>query len=262
MRLLHPTVLVVVASTLLLGQARPAPETVLAAGSHVVPPPRGYHFSDGQTYVFSVQWHMFTAGVANVKIDRVGAEQRVSTWGDSTGFVNSVYKIHDRAESFFDPKTFCSLRVNKHVEEGRRKRDAQIRFDYAQRKSILDESNLNNGEVKHVLNDIPGCVTDVVSGFFYVGSLPLQPGFEQTFPVNDGGKTVDVRATVEAREQIKVPAGTFQTIRVKAEPESGPLKGKAAVSVWYTADANHTPVQMRSKLGWGALTFRLQRIEK
>jgi len=30
--------------------------------------------------------------------------------------------------------------------------------------------------------------------------------------------------------------------------------------VWYTDDANRIPVQMRSKLGWGTLLFRLQKI--
>jgi hypothetical protein len=49
---------------------------------------------------------------------------------------------------------------------------------------------------------------------------------------------------------------------VVAEPITGPLKGKAKVWAWFTDDANHTPVQMRAKLRWGTLLFRLQRIEK
>jgi len=82
-----------------------------------------------------------------------------------------------------------------------------------------------------------------------------------TFPINDG-KTTLVQAVVDKREQVKVPAGTFQTVRVSAEAISGPLKGKGDVQVWFTDDSNHTPVQMKSKLGWGSLLFRLQRIDK
>ena len=66
---------------------------------------------------------------------------------------------------------------------------------------------------------------------------------------------------MEGREQIKVPAGSFHTVRVHAEAISGTLKGKGYVTVWYTDDQNHTPVQMRAKLGWGTLLFRLQRLE-
>jgi hypothetical protein len=59
-----------------------------------------------------------------------------------------------------------------------------------------------------------------------------------------------------------VPAGTFQTVRVKVEAISGALQGKGTIWVWFTDDVNRTPVQMRSKLGWGTLLFRLQTIEK
>jgi hypothetical protein len=34
------------------------------------------------------------------------------------------------------------------------------------------------------------------------------------------------------------------------------------VWVWYTDDAAHIPVQMRARLFWGTLTFRLNRIER
>ena len=69
-------------------------------------------------------------------------------------------------------------------------------------------------------------------------------------------------ATVEKREQIKVPAGTFSAVQVAAVATSGPLQSKGKVWVWYSEDPNHTPVQMRVKLAWGTLLFRLQRIEK
>jgi N6-adenosine-specific RNA methylase IME4 len=92
--------------------------------------------------------------------------------------------------------------------------------------------------------------------------LSLQPGGVNSFQINDGGRTTEVIARVEGREQVKVPAGTFQTVRVRAEPVTGALKGKGTIWAWYTDDANHIPVQMRSKLGFGTLLFRLQQVEK
>ena len=243
----------------------PAPtgSSVSAAPSaQIVPPPPSYRFPDGQSYFYGVEWHLFNAGNATVKLETTGAEQRVTAFGDSAGVVSVLFKVHDRFESAFEARTFCSLRVNKHTEEGKRQHETAVRFDYARRKSVLNDKNLKNGEGKQLENDIPGCVTDVISGFYYLASLPLQPGNTYTFPINDGGKTTEVMANVEAPEQVKVPAGTFQTVRVKAEPVSGPLKGKGSIWVWFTNDPNHTPVQMRSKLGWGTLLFRLQRIEK
>jgi hypothetical protein len=225
----------------------------------ISPPPPGHRFADGRTYVYSVEWRMFTAGTARVNMEPAGASKRVIAIEDSAGLVDVIYKIHDRFEALFDPRTFCSLHISKHSEEGSRKRQTEIAFDYARGKSVLDEKNLKTGELKHVENDIPLCVTDLLSVFYYIASLPLQPGDTYTFAVNDGGKTSEIAARVEAREQVNVPAGTFQTVRVEAEPVTGFLKGKAKVWVWFDADAEHAPVQIRSKLKWGTLLFKLQR---
>ena len=205
---------------------------------------------------------MFTAGTAKITLQADGAEQRVIATAVSSGFVNALYKVSDHFEALFDPHKFCSLGVSKHSEEGSRARQVELHFDYSRGKVVEDEKNLKTGESKHVENDIPGCVTDVLSGFYYLSSLPLQEGNSYSFPINDGGKTTAVTLRVEAREQVKVPAGTFQTLRVKAEPTSGALKDKGTVWTWYTADGNRTPVQMRSKLGWGTLLFRLLRVER
>jgi len=253
------------AVSLLLAQGtrRIPPATIgTAPGPRIVPPPPGYRFPNGQSYVYGVEWHLFNAGTATVRMDSADVQERVTAIGDSAGFVNTFLKVHDFFEARFDPRTFCSLHVSKHLEEGSRKGQTELAFDYVHHKSVLDDKNLKKGESRHTENDIPGCVTDVVSGFYYLASLPLQPGTFNTFVVSDGVRTTDVTAYVEARDQVKVPAGSYRTVRVKAEPVSGPLKGKTAILVWFSDDPNHIPVQMRSKLGWGTLVFRLQRLGK
>ena len=134
-------------------------------------------------------------------------------------------------------------------------------FDYAQRKGRVDVRDLKTSQTSHKEFDIPSCTTDMVSAFFYVASLPLAPGYSHVFPVNDNGKTIDAKVEVESRDKIKIPMGEFQTLRVKAEPVSGPMKDKAVLWVWFTDDARHMPVQMKSKLGWANLSFQLQKAD-
>ena len=233
-----------------------------APSAQIFPPPPGYKFPSGQTYVYSVEWHLFNAGTATVGLNSDGGQNRVNATAESAGVVNTLYKVHDHFEATFDPHTFCSLSINKHTEEGPHKRDTRVKFDYNQKKALLEEKNLKTGEQKKEQTDLPGCITDVITGFYYLASLPLQPGYRSIVPINGGGKTTVAEARVETREQIKVPAGTFQTVRVQVEAISGPLQGKGSVLVWYSDDANHVPVQMRSKLGWGTLLFRLQKIDR
>jgi hypothetical protein len=239
----------------------PTIATTVVPASQIMSPSPAYHFPDGRRYVYSVEWHLFTAGTATVKMEQVGQERKVTAVGDSSGIVNALYSVHDRFEAYFDPRTFCSLRVLKHSEEGSRKRETQIRFDYSRHQGVLDERNLKTAEVKHAENDIPACATDVITGFYYLASLPLRPGETYIFPVNDGGKSADVSARVEAKDRIKTPAGTFQSLRVAGEALSGKLQGKGKILVWFTDDVNRTPVQIRAKLGWGTLLFRLQKMD-
>src|ERR1700691_4676661 len=242
-------------------QQGPPMATIGSAPVQVVPPHPNYAFPDGRSYVYSAEWHLITAGIGVVRMEVAGKERKVTATAESSGAVNVVFPVHDHFESHFDPRTFCSLSIVKHSEEGAHKRETSIHFDYAGKKSTLDEKNLKTGETKHVENDLDSCATDVITGFYYVQSLPLKMGATYEFPISDG-KTAIVRATVEKREQVKVPAGTFSAVLVSAEAISGSLKSKGKVWAWFTDDASHIPVQMRAKLGWGTLLFRLQRIDK
>jgi len=228
----------------------------------IVAPPATYQFLEGSNFAYAVEWHFFTAGTATIHVEGSGAEKHVAATADSAGVVNMLYTVRDRFQSAVDPKTFCSLSISKLAEEGSHKRQTEIRFDYARRKSVLEEKNLKTNASKTVENDIPRCVTDVLSGFYYLGSLPLAPGNVYLFPVNDGNKTAIVRAEVEGKDAVKTPSGTYSTIRVRVETTSGALRGKGSLWIWYTEDERHTPVQMRAKMGWGTLMFRLQSIEK
>jgi hypothetical protein len=239
-----------------------APSPAIERASRIQPTPPGYKFPDGQTYVYEVEWRLWNAGTATLRVDPAGAEQHVRGTGDALGFVALLYKVHDTFDSYFDPQTFCSARIQKHTEEGSRRVENTNRFDYQRRKAVLQQTNLRKGDTKRVEHDIPDCVTDVISAIFYVQSLPLVAGAAYEFPLNDGGETVDVKVNVEAREEIKTPSGTFRTVRVQPEASKGPLKDRGHIWVWYTDDASHIPVQMRARMFWGTLTLRLARVEK
>jgi hypothetical protein len=232
-----------------------------AQQSRILPSPASFHLPENQKLTYSVEWHMLNAGATTILLTPSNSAEHLHSTADTAGFTNKIFPVHDTFDADFDPHTFCTKSVSRHSEEGSRRLDRKIVFDYTNAKSHVDDYDLKAGKRKHIDTDIPPCVTDVVTGFFYASSLPLTPGFSETFPVNDGGKTTDVRIEVEGHNRIKVPSGDFETVRVKAEPVSGPLKGKGTLWVWFSDDARHLPVQMKSKLGFANLLFQLQRIE-
>jgi uncharacterized protein DUF3108 len=234
----------------------------IIAAPYIARPRNGFQFPLGQTYVYSAQWRVFNAGIATLRMEKAGRENRVVGTADASGAVAVLYHVQDRLESFFDPSTFCSRNISRHTEEGFRRVENTITFDYQRGKAVLDQKNLKKNETRHEEHDIPGCVTDILSGIYYAGSLPLEPGRSFSFPLNDGGATVNVNLRVEAREQVKTLAGTFNTVRVQPEASSGVLKDKGKIWIWYSDDGAHIPVQMRARMYWGTLTFTLLKIEK
>jgi hypothetical protein len=245
----------------------PSPPGVPAEQSEMVAPsitrPRAdYQFPVGQTYVYGAEWRVFNAGIATLRMEKAGQENRIVATADAAGTISLLYHVQDRLESFFDPLNFCSHNTSRHTEEGFRRVESNITFDYQRGKALLDHKNIKKKESKHEEHDIPGCVTDMLSSVYYVASLPLLPGKTYSFPINDGGATLTVLVHVEEREQVKTPAGTFKTIRVQPETASGALRDKGKIWVWYSDDAARIPVQMRARMAWGTLTFSLLRVDK
>ena len=125
----------------------------------------------------------------------------------------------------------------------------------------LNERNLLKNTSKKQDGQIPACVIDSLSGIFYIGSQSLQLGQDLHLPLADAMRTVAVTVKVEGREEIRTPAGTFQTIRVQPTADAGVVKNRGTITIWYTDDARHLPVQIRAKLFWGTLIFHLQSVE-
>lgn len=222
------------------------------------PPPTGYAFPTEETLSYTVDWRVFTAGTAVFHISREGNVQKVSATADSVGAVTMLFPVVDRFQSGFDTRTGCSTGFSKQLQEGRRKVSSELNFNYSQGKQTQVQRNLVKGTSKTETASIPACVTDSLSAIFYAASQPLIIGKTVNFPLADSMRTVTVVMKVEGREEIKTPAGTFQTIRVQPTADEGVVKNRGKIWIWYTDDPRHMPVQIRAQLFWGTITFHLQ----
>ncbi|HEX7158250.1 MAG TPA: DUF3108 domain-containing protein [Edaphobacter sp.] len=224
-------------------------------------PEPGYVVPTRQTLTYTVDWRVFTAGLATFQLEQQGTTQKVSATADSVGAVTLLFPVVDRFQSAWDTKTGCSTGFSKQIQEGRRRISSDLKFDAAQGKQTQVERNLVKGTVKEQSVQIPACVTDSMSAIFYVGTQPLVVGQNVKFPLADSMRTVTVTMKVEAREEVKTPAGVFSTVRVQPTADEGIVKNRGKIWIWYTDDARHIPVQMRASLFWGTITARLQSIE-
>jgi hypothetical protein len=224
-------------------------------------PQFGFNFPAKQTLNYAVDWRVFPAGVVSFHQEADGNLQRVSVTGETVGAVNLLFRVSDRFQSSFNRLTGCSEGFSKQLVEGRRQVDSDLQFNYAQGKAVFTEKNLVSSIRKHQEIAIAPCVTDSLSAIFYAASQPMTVGQSFEFPLADAMRTVRVTMKVEGREQIKTAAGTFETLRVEPTADAGVVKNRGNIWIWYTDDPRHIPVQMRARLFWGTITFRLTGID-
>lgn len=228
------------------------------AQSPALPPPSTqFPIPAKQTLTYAVDWRVFPAGVATFHLTADGTNEHVTATAASIGTVNLLFPVADRYDSVFDRHSGCSYEYRKQIQEGRRRLTGLMQLDYARHLQILSEKNLVTGTSKKTTSPIPGCVTDVLSGIFYVATQPLHVGHDLRFPLADGGKVVAVTMKVEGKETVVTPAGTFSSIRVQPTADAGVVKNRGSIWIWYSDDARHLPVQVRAHLFWGTITMRL-----
>ncbi|MEI9978090.1 MAG: DUF3108 domain-containing protein [Edaphobacter sp.] len=240
----------------LLGMTPKAPVVIPT----LEPPHPDFVFPTRRTLNYTVDWRVFTAGTATFQLEQDGTVQKINASGGSVGAVTMLFPVVDKFQAGFDTKTGCSTGFSKQLQEGRRKVSSDLSFDYSQGKQKQVERNLVKGTSKEQTASIPACVTDSLSAIFYAASQPMVVGQTIKFPLADSMRTVTVTMKVEAKEEIKTPAGTFQTLRVEPTADEGVVKNRGNI-VWYTDDARRIPVQIRAHLFWGTITARLQTYE-
>ena len=255
---LLPVLFVAAPPAQLLGP-RPVPQPVIIPT--LQPPPPYFPFPQHLTLTYAVDWRVFTAGTAVFQLDQQGTTERISATADTIGATTMLFPVIDKFQSGFDVKTGCSTGFSKQIQEGRRKVSSDLTFDYSRGRQNQAERNLVKGTQKQLSANVPACVTDSLSGIFYAASQPLVVGQRFGFPLADAMRTVTVTMKVEGKEEIKTPAGTFQTLRVQPTAEEGVVRNRGTIHIWYTDDARHMPVQIQAKLFWGTIIFHLQSFE-
>jgi hypothetical protein len=161
-------------------------------------------------------------------------------------------RVNNQLESWMDVNRLLSLRFKQNQHEVNYRRNRSFEFYPEERRWELD-----NGQTGELASSEP---LDDVSFLYFVRTLPLEVG--QTYTLNryfqESGNPVIVR--VLRREQITVPAGTFQTIVVQPIIRTKGLFGEGGrAEVYFSDDDRRLLVMLTSRVPIvGNLNLQLQ----
>ncbi len=216
----------------------------LEPDSFTVVRPGPVGFGAGEKLVFSVQYGLVTAGEATLEVRNIAEMNgrhayRIVSDARTNDFFSKFFEVRDRYESYMDTTELYSLRYEKHIREGKFKRDEWVEFDQVAHRATY----------KDKVVPIPPRAQDVLSALYYVRTLPLEVGQSISLANHTDKKNYPLLVKVHGRERVKVDAGEFDCLIVEPILRGpGIFTQKGRLMVWLTDDERRMPVLMKSKV--------------
>lgn len=219
-------------------------------------------FKPGEKLAYQAKWGVFPAGELTLEVLPMttikGIDARHFAMTTKTNaFVDRIYKVRERQESYVDVGMTHSILYTKQ-SEGEHPRDVVVDFDWEK----LKTTRSNFGKKGPSIPLLPGSF-DTLALFYVVRLHELREKSVIEIPITDGNKNVVVTATVAKRERISIGKHDYDTFKVIPDMES--LESQKAFKkgdvpqliIWFTADDQKLPVKIQSKVKVGYFTFEL-----
>lgn len=241
-------------------EVRPASEGGAAPGRTVqVDPDTLYPWSYpvGERMEYSVTWEGIRLGSGSLSVEAIDSVQNRAVYRVSLEMEGGppFYRVEDRIVSWIQPDPFRSLQFAQNQKEGNYRRNRKIVLDAEAR--TYTRYDLKDGEYVQDSNEAdiptPPNALDEISYLYMVRLLPLEVGqryeFDRYFKEDGNPATVEVLR----REEIRVPAGRFQTIVLRPEVATDGMFGEGGeAEVYLTDDENRIPVRLKTSLVVGS----------
>jgi hypothetical protein len=216
-------------------------------------------FAAGETLDFELTWVGITGGGLRMTIGLLPNDPtkfRLTSVAKSNSSFAFLFSVRDEIQSIVNRDDFSTLRYDKHLNErGRRKDDSTV-IDERRRIATRRRPNHNTEEII-----VPKPVFDPLSLVYHLRMLNLRPGTVERFTVIADGKVYTLEAKVTKRETVDTPAGKFNTVVVEPKMLAGGLfRGEGELTIWYSDDARHLPVRLRSDLKVGSISADLRAV--
>lgn len=209
-------------------------------------------FGMGESMVYDVKYGMFNVGTARMDIVGLDTLRGRQVWHTKLEIKGGIpgYRVHDVLESWIDVETFNSLRHRQETVEGKRERIKTYEI-YPERGVYRENGKPERPTVEHPL--------DEGAFIYFVRNQPLEVGRTYDFNRYFIPDRNPVTVIAHRREELTVPAGTFQTIVVKPIIKSkGVFSKNGRAELWFTDDDRRLMVRMETHVIFGTISLQLK----
>lgn len=229
---------------------------VLAGAFVVAASAGGAPFQAGEKLVYSVSWsEIVKAGTASLEVRGVKVFNghkvyHIVSTASSGPQVSAFFYTRDRIDIYLDVNDFTIWKSEKHLVEGKYKNDEVIYYNPPKRTATRGVTTMRTLAEPR----------DALGAFYWLRTQPLVVGQDLAVNYADGKVSKPIVVKVLRKEQVTVPAGTFDTIVVEPilEETEGIFKQEGRIWIWVTDDDKKMPVILKSKISIGDVVVQLE----
>jgi hypothetical protein len=207
----------------------------------------------GERFTYDVRFGFIKAGTGEMNIVGVESIRGRPAWHARFSVHGGVLalRVDDVLESWMDAATLSSLRFAQDFSEIGRDRKKTFEI-YPDRATYLQVGK--GAEQPSVSNPL-----DDGSFLYFIRTVPLGVGQNYEFNRYYVPDRNPVKIRVLRREQVSVPAGTFNCIVLQPVIKTkGIFSENGQAEIWLTDDERRIMVQLKTKLAFGSLNLYLR----
>lgn len=208
---------------------------------------------------YNIYWVGIHVGSARLSAKRHLTDMVIQSEVHSNKFISNFYKVEDYAKSTIVNGRPHRFRI-KQIE-GKYKSDKETIFDYSEGQ-ITFIDYLKNKQMGHTVKDV--LYWDVISGFYYLRSMPVFDTNKIFVDVFDSNKFIKVQVVILGRETIERISGEdVETIKAKIIIHTeGLFKKVGDIIIWLSDDVDRIPLRVETKVPVGKVTAELSKIQR
>lgn len=220
-------------------------------------------FRVGEQLKFVIKYEFVGAGEASMVVKQgliINGRPTIhmETKANSNKVIDKIFKVRDVNSSTIDEKAFVSVAFHQNLKEGGYHVMRTTTMDY--QKGTYTFERTRKGKTTNETGTINQPLQDILSAFFYMRTLPLEPGKEFETTVFSDKDIYALKVKVNPKiQKISVPAGKFDCLRIEPVFMGDAIfKTKdGKMIIWLTNDERKMPVLLRSKVFVGAFDAEL-----
>ncbi|MCG3148091.1 MAG: hypothetical protein PCFJNLEI_01533 [Verrucomicrobiae bacterium] len=221
-------------------------------------------FQVGEKLTYQIHWGPFIAGKAILTVAGIEPVDGKDCYhfiaeANTTGFVDMLFPVRSRTESWMDVTELCTRRYRQDRSEGKHRRADDSLYDYAAKQ--LKITNLVSGKVRSY--PLEGPVQDMISCLYYVRTKPLQLDVAEKVSIAISNDRYGVTVKPDERKSLFFrPTGTVEALRIEPSPTMPIVAAnKGRMWFWVSDDANKYLLMISSDMKIGSARFVLTGVE-